>query len=244
MPKPSPKAKPNPWHDWRENVREFVIVLAGVFVALVAQQAVEAWDWHQKVDAAETAMRDELLYDDGPQIYQRVVMHPCVVARLQAISDAVDAGKDRQEIGRQIDGYWIDVRGYDRLALDAANASDVASHMSQDRLGAFFTVYQAMPLLGEANKDEGLGMAKLRAFRRSGGTVSDVEKDRLLETVEQLRNDDHLFWRLGKGLIPVLNSFGPLDPVRVERFTAQARDHYGDCIKPLPAGFPKGAPSE
>lgn len=242
MPKPSPKQASR--RDWRENAREFLIVVAGVFVALVAQQAVEAWDWHRKVDAAEAAMRDELLFDDGPQIYQRVVMHPCLVARLQAISDAINAGKDRQEIGRQIDGYWIDVRGYDRLALDAANASDVASHMPQDRLGDLFTVYQAMPLFGEANKDEGVGMARLRAFRRSGGAISDEEKDRLLETVEQLRNDDHLFWRLGKGLIPLLRRMGQLDPTRVEQFMRQAHAHYGDCIKPLPAGFPKGATSE
>jgi hypothetical protein len=243
MPKASPK-QAHPRHDWRENVREFVIVVAGVFVALVAQQAVEAWNWHRKVQVAEAAMRAELLNDDGPQVYQRAAMHPCVIARLQAISDAVEDGKSRQEIGRRIDGYWIDVRGYDRLALDAANSSDVASHMPQDRLGAFFTAYQAMPLYGQANQDEGVGLAKLRAFRRSGGALSNEEKDRLLETVEQLRNDDHLFWRLAKGVIPKLQSIGPLDSTRVRKFMAQARDHYGDCIKPLPAGFPEGVPSE
>jgi hypothetical protein len=242
MPKPSPK-QASPWHDWRENAREFVIVVAGVFVALVAQQAVEAWDWHQKVDAAEAAMRAELLNDDGPQIYQRVAMHPCVVAQLDRIRAAVDDGTSRQEIGRLIDGYWIEVRGYDRLALDAANASDVASHMSEDRLGDFFTAYQGMPLLGQTNKDEGVEMAKLRAFRRSGGPLSDAERDRLLDTVEQLRNDDHLFWRLGRGLIPQLKAMGPLDSVRVEKLMAQAHDHYGDCIRPLPDNFPEGMPS-
>ena len=39
MPKRSPKRAKKPWHDWRENMREFVIVVAGVFVALVAQLA-------------------------------------------------------------------------------------------------------------------------------------------------------------------------------------------------------------
>ena len=100
-----------------------------------------------------------------------------------------------------------------------------------------------MPLLGQTNKDEGVEMAKLRAFRRSGGDLSDAEKDRLLETVEQLRNDDHLFWRLGHGLIPLLKGIGPLHPIRVEKLMAQAHDHYGDCIKPLPANFPEAMPS-
>src|SRR6185312_11700871 len=85
MPKRSSKAAQNPWRDWRENVREFVIVVAGVFVALVAQQAVNAWDWHRKVQASEDAMRWELLADDGPEIYQRAAMHPCIVASLDSI---------------------------------------------------------------------------------------------------------------------------------------------------------------
>jgi hypothetical protein len=244
MAKQSSRASSAPRHSWRENAREFLIVVAGVFVALVAQQAVEAWDWHRKVDASETAMRSELLSDDGPQIYQRLAMHPCVVAQLQQIRAAVVDGRSRHDIGALVDGYWIDVRGYDRLALDAANTSDVASHMPEEVLENYFTVYQAMPLYGEANKDEGVGLARLRAFRRSGGSVSDEEKDRLLQTVEQLRNDDHLFWRLGKGAIPRLRGMGQLDPTRVHTLMAQARAHYGDCIKPLPASFPKGAPAE
>jgi hypothetical protein len=37
---------------------------------------------------------------------------------------------------------------------------------------------------------------------------------------------------------------GQLDSTRVEQFMRQAHAHYGDCIKPLPAAFPRGAPSE
>ena len=199
MPKRSSKPARNPWRDWRENVREFVIVLAGVFVALIAQQIVDAWQWHRKVDAAETAMRDELLSDDGPQIYQRAAMHPCVVAQLDRIRAAVEGGADRQQVGRLIDGYWVDVRTYDRLALDAANASDVASHVPGDELRNFFVAYEAMPLLEQTNADEGAQMARLRAFRRTGGSVSDAERDRMLEAVEALRNDDKVIW--GRALV-------------------------------------------
>ena len=56
MAKQSSRASSGPRHSWRENAREFLIVVAGVFVALVAQQAVEAWDWHRKVDASETVL--------------------------------------------------------------------------------------------------------------------------------------------------------------------------------------------
>ena len=87
------RQKASPWHGWRENLREIVIVVIGVFIALVAQQAVEAWDWRQKVDVAEAAMRDELLSDDGPQMVQRLAMHNCIASLLDRIRAAVKADR-------------------------------------------------------------------------------------------------------------------------------------------------------
>ena len=237
MPKRSSKAAQNPWRDWRENVREFVIVVAGVFVALVAQQAVNAWDWHRKVQASEDAMRWELLADDGPEIYQRAAMHPCIVASLDSIRSAVLSGVPRQDIARRIGGYWIGVNGYDQQALDAANASDVSSHMSAEELQKFKIPYQVMPLLQKASENESDENALLHAFRETGGLVSDEEKDRLLGAVELLRKDDELFWRFSR-ILARLRTIGPLDPERVRALMASARRHYGTCVRPLPADFP------
>ena len=96
--------------EWRENVREIVIVVIGVFIALVAQQAVEAWDWLQKVKVAEAAMRDELRSDDGPQMVQRLAMHGCIASLLDRLRAAVEGGGSRAEIGALIDRYWVDDR--------------------------------------------------------------------------------------------------------------------------------------
>ena len=234
MPKPSPKAKPNPWHDWRENVREFVIVLAGVFVALIAQQAVEASDWRQKADVAKAAMRFELLVDDGPQMYQRTAMHPCLVARLDGIHAAIEDGRDLGKIHRLANAYWVDVRTFDTLALEAANTSDVASHMPQDELARFTFPYKRMPLIERTNIDEAAEMARLRAFRSTGGPLSNEEKDQLLRSAEALRNDDALISKSAEMMLPSIEQLGPLDRTRVRSFIADARAHYGDCIKPLP----------
>jgi hypothetical protein len=57
-----------PGHGWRENVHEIAIVVTGVFIAIVGQQADEAWDRHQKVNVAEGALREELLSDDRSQM--------------------------------------------------------------------------------------------------------------------------------------------------------------------------------
>lgn len=73
-----------PWHDWRDNVRELAIVVTGVLIALLAQEVVQNWEWKHKVAAAERAMQHEMLWDNGPQLYQRAVMHLCAVQRLDA----------------------------------------------------------------------------------------------------------------------------------------------------------------
>lgn len=237
MPKLSPK-QASPWHDWRNDARELAIVVIGVLIALLAQEVVQGWEWKRKVAVAREAMRYELLVDDGPQIYQREAMHPCVLASLDRIRAAVESGQDRQTIARAIDAYWVEFRTFDRLALDAANSSDVAAHMPQDELRAMTRVYQVMPLMERANTQEAADLARLRAFRRTGGAVSDAEKDRVLEAVEALRNDEEIIWLRVQAKLPVLMQIGPLDRQRVEHFMTNARAHYGSCIRPPPADFP------
>ncbi len=77
-------------HSWRELGREIGIIVIGVLIALFFEQLVQAWDWTEKVRIADKAMRFEILSDDGPQIYADGVLHPCVVARLDAIRSAVE----------------------------------------------------------------------------------------------------------------------------------------------------------
>jgi hypothetical protein len=223
--------------EWRENVREIVIVVIGVFIALVAQQAVEAWDWLQKVKVAEAAMRDELLSDDGPQMVQRLAMHGCIASLLDRLRAAVEGGASRAEIGALIDRYWVDDRTYDRIALDAAQSANVASHLGQERFTQFATAYSRMAVLEEVNHREASDWAALRAFRRTGGAVSDAEKDQLLGAIEALRHDDLVMWLGSTRKMPTIRKFGQLDQRRVDGFLADARDHYGACVLDYPTAL-------
>lgn len=226
--------------DWGESARELAIVMAGVFVALLAQEVVQDWQWDHKVAVATAAMRDELLSDDGPQVYQRAAMHPCVLEALDRIRGAVESDGSRGDIGKAIDGYWVEFRTFDRLALDAANSSDIAAHMPQDQLRDMTRVYQIMPLMERTNAQEAADVARLRAFRRTGGQVSDAEKDRVLEAAEALRSDEQIIWLRVQAKLPLLMSIGPLDRKRVEHFMANAREHYGSCVRNLPPGWANG----
>lgn len=225
---------PRALHDWRELAKEIAIIVLGVLIALLAQQLVEDWQWRQKIDSAKRTMQREILYDNGPQIYQRLAMHPCVTAYLDRIHDAVEQGASRQEIGRLVDSYWVDVRTFDRLALDAANASDVASHIPQQELEPYTLAYQLIPLLDRTNAQEGVDMARMRAFTRTGGPMTLEEKDRLLDSVGALRNEDFVMGVKSQFTISQMTRIGPLDTGRVQTFMADARAHYGDCVKGLP----------
>jgi tetrahydromethanopterin S-methyltransferase subunit G len=223
---------------WRALGREIGIIVIGVLIALLFQQLAEAWDWDQKVDAADHAMRSELLTDDGPQIYLRAALHPCVEARLDDIRSAVESGAPRAEIGRRIDQYWTPFFTYDSVAYTTAEASQVSLHFDPKRLQPFNAVYSSMPLLDEANRLEGRDKASLHAFRRGGDAVSAEEADRLLSAVEALRNDDRTMWGGAQYAMPSLRAIGTLDRHSVDDLLALGRQHYGACVKALPPDFP------
>ena len=238
MPKPSRKASLNPWHDWRENVREVGIVVLGVLIALVAQQLADDWQWRQKTRSAIAAMRHELLWDDGPQIYHRAISHPCAVAQLDAIRAAVESGRSRAEVRKLIDSYGINFFTYDSAAHDAAVAADVFTHMSAEETAAFANIYPSMPVFNQTAVQEAADIAQLRALNRSGGPLSPAEVDATLSRVEALRNDESVMFGGAKWVIPNLRALGPLDAQRRAEFTRLARAQYGNCAKDLPPGWP------
>ena len=234
-----PKKSPSPWHDWRENVRELAIVVLGVFIALVAQQLTDDWQWRQKTDSAIAAMRHELLWDDGPQIYQRAVAHPCAVARLDAIRAAVETGNNRAEVWGLIDSYGLGFVTYDSAAHDAAVAADAFTHMSEAEAAPFAITYPSMPVFNRTAEQEAGHIAELRALKRTGGPLSAAEIDATLSRVEALRSDEGVMWGGAKWVIPTLRKMGPLDAERTGALVRFARKQYGGCAKDLPADWPK-----
>ena len=112
--------------------------------------------------------------------------------------------------------------------------------MPAGELDVMSSAYQAMPLMEHTNAEEALDWARLRAFRPSGGAVSDDERDRLLGAVEALRTEDALMAQAARIKLPEIIRLGRLDRDRVRQFMNDARQHYGVCVKDLPADFPRG----
>jgi hypothetical protein len=230
--------KPKPWRGWPEFVKEIGTIVIGVLIALVAEQAVERLEWAHKVRAAEDAMRVELLFDDGPQAYQRTQAHDCIVAKLDEIRAGVETGASRADMVRRIAGFKLDVFTYDTAAHEAATHAGVADHMLPARLGLWTTAYNVMPYMERANAAEAVALGRLRALRRTGGALSEAEDGRVLEAVEALRVQNRLMVSSASSSLPAMRRLGPLDAGRVAEMLGRARAWYGpSCVHDLRADW-------
>lgn len=226
-------------HRWRGLSGEVGIIVVGVLIALSLEQLVQSWEWRQKVHAAEEAMKREIFWDDGPQMYQRVSIQPCVDAQLDAIRFAVESDQDRDVIAELVANLYVPFLTYDTVAHENATASDIASHMNKDRVSLWTQAYAMLPMVDRASAMESANAARLRAFKRTGGSVSDAEEMELLQAVEAVRNDGRrmvqgISWTMS--VMPKLG--GRLDPTRLTTFMRNARHHYGNCIRDLPRDWP------
>ncbi|HEU5482869.1 MAG TPA: hypothetical protein VFU80_07260 [Sphingomicrobium sp.] len=227
---------------WAELLIEIAVIGVGVLIALSLEAWLEDREWHRKVETAQAAMKRELLWDNGPQIYYRAAAHPCATGKLDEIRAAIEGNASREDISDLIDGYWVEFLTYDSLAHQDAAASDVAAHMAPEELDDFTVAYAVMPLMDETSRKEAADVARLRALRRTGGALSEYEEMEVLGAVEALRNDEHQMYDAARWAMTPIKRLGPLDRARIERFMRMAREHYGDCIKGLPADWPAGDP--
>ena len=222
--------KPKVVENWRQLLKEWGIIVLGVLTALFAEQAVQSMEWRHKVDAAIADMDNELSSGDGPQAYQRLAMHDCLATQLAAIKTAVERG-DRSQSRSLIDRVWVPNRTWDSLARDAANASDVSTHMPHQRMLEYRIAYEMVPDMQRLAEKELADLGHLRALPATGGSLDTNEELAELDATQALMIDNDTFARESRFLLIRiqmmriglnLNFVGP----DVE----EARSHYGPCV--------------
>src|SRR3954470_17380569 len=76
--------KSKPIHNWREFLKEYVIIVLGVATALAAEQAVEAAHNHERAGQARTTIRAEIARNIA-LIDRRTETESCVSRRLNEV---------------------------------------------------------------------------------------------------------------------------------------------------------------
>lgn len=227
--------KPKLVTNWHELFKEWGIIVLGVLTALLAEQAVQSFEWHQKVNAAIADMDNELARGDGPQAYARLAIHDCVATRLDGLRTAIESGR-RSDSRKLIDSFWLPKRTWDSLARESATASDVASHMQHDRMFQYRIAYETVPDLQRLADKELADLGTLRALPATGGTLDTAEKLTALEAIEGLKLDNDASGREARFLLNHLQRLKlPLDPTFVAQNMQEPRAHFGPCLK-APSG--------
>lgn len=233
--------RPKPAHGWRMFLGEVGIIVLGVLIALVAEQAVRALEWRHKVHAAEAAMAAELRDDDGPQAYARAAMHDCLQQGLDAIRGAVEQGAPRAEVLRLVDGYKVSFWTWDSLAYTSAMNGELSTHIEGERLSDWTLAYATMPALDRANQKEFADTAELHAISRTGGPLSEAERQSMLRAVETLRRDELTIMSGVRVMLPAIYKAGVrLKAEDRRRMLKMVHGLYGNCAgqPPEPAAPP------
>lgn len=206
--------KPKAAHSWREFLIEIGTIVCGILITLGLEQVIVRVEWSHRVHAAEEAMRQELLVDDGPEVDERVAMHDCLTGKLDEIRRAVETDAPRTEVVRLAEGYKLDFVTYDTFARDDASHSGVIDHISADELNTWNKSYGMMQYMERTNAEEASDIGRLRALR--------VQEQRM--------------WTAAGFMLANIRVRGALDPQRTAEFLANARAWYGaTCVKDAPS---------
>jgi hypothetical protein len=222
--------------NWRELLGEIGVIVMSVMIALAVDQTAEAVHWAHTVDQAEHAMRLELRDDDDPQAYARLAASACIDGQLAAIQAALDAGKPADQVRAAALAFHGLYRTWDQEAWNALIGSDVASHVSPERMLRWSVPYRVMPSLADTNKQEMSVAAALTAGRHHEGPLTETEADRVAVTIEHLRELNVNMTRGAEVLLAGSHDIGVEVPAQVKQRTlAQLRASYGPCVvQPAP----------
>lgn len=222
---------PQPLHGWRAFVGEVGIIVLGVLIALAANEFVDDLQWKAKVNRAEAAMRLELSNDDTVQAYARMLIGPCLDARIARIHDgAGQASAD--DLRHWISEYTPPIRGWDSEAWKAVLGSDVGSHMGAERLVEWSSPYRLMPALSDYNLRERDATIELHETLPPNGDASSADLQMLRRSAAQLRSLNGVFYRVSQLVLARSRAVGaaPPEPAR-RKLLSEARAMYGSCVR-------------
>lgn len=177
---------PKPLHGWRQFVGEVGVIVLGVLIALAAEQAVEAWHWHNQAERARRTLRVELGEDNLPQAYARLALEPCLRRQLNAIQLALNTGAERTQLSALARNYRPPIRTWDDQAWDAVVSTGDLAHGGSDEIVGWAAPYRMVARLGRRGDAEQEDLSNLRSIGIAPGPLTETERDRVTVALEHL----------------------------------------------------------
>lgn len=170
-------------HDWRDFLREIVIIVIGVAIALGAGELVDDWNWRQEVGIVKDSLDDEL---SGTLFaaQERIKIADCQRRTLDRLDEIADEARGTLAIRH---APVSRNRVWGSAAWEAAVASGAIAHMDHDERNAYAAMFSFMPLFRDLNIRQQELWARIAAYRRPR-KLTDESRARFVETVSELRS--------------------------------------------------------
>lgn len=222
--------KPKLVANWRDLLKEWGIIVLGVLTALLAEQAVQSFDWQHKVNAATDDMRQELSAGNAPQNYVSLMMDQCFRDRLAAVKEAVERG-DRAAARKLASSIWLPVGTYDDFAWQNAVSSEISTHIPVRDKYEFRIAYVMVPELTVVRAKMLGDLARLQSIPPGDSPLPEAEKQIALEAIANLGIDNYRKVRGSAFTLRHMSYIGVgINRAQLERRITEVNLHYHGCL--------------
>ena len=188
----------------RSFLREVVIVVLGVFIALALEQMASNWRDRQRMHAIQASMNEELA--DFAEVFAiRMRVRGCITARLDAL-DALLARPGARGPWRNVDRppFFFSSRG-----AWNSDASDLLSrHIGPERLRLYGESYQGMEEFMAIAAEEQDQWIALQTLERQDEPIAGERRWRLVEAAAGARNANLLLSAIAKQMLANIRRLG------------------------------------
>jgi hypothetical protein len=236
---------PKPVHSLRELAREIGIIVIGVLIALGGEQLVVAVNRAYEARATEEALRQEV--GNGLiNAAERVMVGPCLSARLAELSQAVNQGAVWRAnpwspantpvpfwFGRLPRVYRAPIRPWNNNSWQAVTSSGGAAHLSEEQLRHYGLYYREIEQLRETQAREGELIAAIQPLAYDQALSADKRVE-MQATLAALDRTNDVMTLGAAALIEGArrNGFAP-DRAKLEDRFRGASSVYGNCVQRL-----------
>ncbi len=209
--------------NWEDFLKEVGTIFIGVMIALAADQAVDAWNWHKEVAIVEDSLNDELA-DSLFAAEERIKITECQRQTLDALDDLAD--KSHGKLGIRNTPVSRN-RVWGSAAWDAAVASGSIAHMPHDTRNTYAQLFSFVRVFRDMNLRQQELWATINTYRRQR-PFTETSRDRFVETVSQLRSLTH---SMNLGAQQFVEAAKPLN-IKLDPRDAETLKEPLDCPMP------------
>jgi hypothetical protein len=211
----------------RDFVREVIIVIVGVLVALALEQLVASWRDAQRAADIRASM-DEELSDFLTVFHVRAVASQCIIAKLDALNHALERplAPPLRHVGRA--PFFFSSHG----AWNSDAADLLARHLGPVTLRAYGETYQGMAEFAALAQREQDSWIVLQTLERPSEPISAERRWRLIEASAGARNSNLLLTAIAQQMSQRIAGLG----IRGNGQPLQYDVRSQDICRPLETG--------